>query len=135
MDAPGRPIACARTLCGPLHVLSIARPREKRENFFPRSLFYFFWKSILGIGESEQKLGHVMFPREAPQLRSDPVARIGSHRPDLYREGRQQRYRLDLNQDLSKFQRRNERRESKWDFVSRNVRYGIFPATPTKRAK
>ncbi len=62
-----------------------------------------------------------MFPREAPQLRSDPVARIGSHRPDLYREGRQQRHWIDLNQDLSKFWRRDERAESEWDLDSRNV--------------
>src|ERR1019366_6477429 len=55
--------------------------------------------------------------------------------PDLYRADRQQRYRLDLNQDLSKFRGRNERRESKWDLDSRNVPYGIFSATPKKRAK
>jgi hypothetical protein len=42
---------------------------------------------------------------------------------------------LDLNQDLSKFRDRNERRESKWELDSRNVPYGIFPATPKKRAR
>jgi hypothetical protein len=41
---------------------------------------------------------------------------------------------LDLNQDLSKFWRRNERAESKRDLVSHNVPYGIFRATPKKRA-
>jgi hypothetical protein len=76
-----------------------------------------------------------MFPREAPQLRSDPVARIGSHRPDLYREGRQQRHWIDLNQDLSNFWRLGERRESKWELDSRNVRSGIFSVTPKKRAR
>jgi hypothetical protein len=55
--------------------------------------------------------------------------------PDLYREDRKERYRLDLNQDLSKFRGRNERPESKWELDSRNVRYGIFSATPKKRAK
>jgi len=55
--------------------------------------------------------------------------------PDLHREDQQQRYRLDVNQDLSKFRSRNERAESNWELVSRNVPYGIFSATPKKRAK
>ena len=40
---------------------------------------------------------------------------------DLRREGQQQRRGLDLNQDLSKFWRHHERRESNWDLDSRNV--------------
>jgi hypothetical protein len=51
---------------------------------------------------------------------------IKSYADHVHREGRQQRYRLDLNQDLNKFRGRNERRESKWDLDSRNVPYGIF---------
>jgi hypothetical protein len=42
---------------------------------------------------------------------------------------------LDLNQDLREFWRRGERADSKWDLDSRNTHYGIFPATPKKRAR
>jgi hypothetical protein len=42
---------------------------------------------------------------------------------------------LDLNQDLTEFWSREERAESKWELDSRNVRYGIFSATPKKHAK
>jgi len=40
-----------------------------------------------------------------------------------------------LNQDLSKFRGGNERRESNWELDSHNTQYGIFRATPKKRAK
>jgi hypothetical protein len=43
--------------------------------------------------------------------------------------------RLAVNQDHSKFRGRSERRESKWELDSRNVRYGIFSASPKKRAR
>jgi hypothetical protein len=42
---------------------------------------------------------------------------------------------LHLNQDLSNFLGHRKRGESKWDFESRNVAYGIFRETPKKRAR
>ena len=78
-------------------------------------------------GERAEARAHAVFASDL-LLRDDPVSHLRYFLPDLYREDRQQRYRLDLNQDLSKFRGRNERRESKWDLDSRNVRYGIFVA-------
>jgi hypothetical protein len=42
---------------------------------------------------------------------------------------------VDLNQDRTELRSHNERGESKWELDSRNVPYGIFSATPKKRAK
>jgi len=53
----------------------------------------------------------------------------------MLRAAQYQRHWLDLNQDLSSFWNGNERRESKWELLSRNTHYGIFRATPKKRAK
>jgi hypothetical protein len=106
---------------------------ERADNFLLR-LFYFFLESISQIRQNEQKLGPIAFLQRGPQLQDDPVSRLRPLLRDPYREDRKQRYRLDLNQDLSKFRGRNERRESKWELDSRNVPYGIFSATCEKRA-
>ena len=97
-------------------------------------LFYFFLKSVFKIGESEQKLGRNAVFASDLLLRDDPITHLRALLPDLCREGRQQRYRPDLNQDRNKFWRNDERAESKWELDSRNVKYGIFRATPKKRA-
>jgi hypothetical protein len=77
----------------------------------------------------------VTFPREAVSCWKDPVARLGSRSNGPLHVGEYQRSWLDLNQNLSKFWRRDERAESEWDLDSRNVKYGIFCATPKKHAK
>ena len=100
-----------------------------------RLFIFFFWKSISRIREKEQKLGPITFLQRGPQLGDDPVShfRLVTTRPTL--QGPVQRRRRDLNQDRSNFFGRGKRRESKWDLDSRNVPYGIFSATPKKRAK
>ncbi len=107
--------------------------QERAGNFLP-GLFYFFLINFSNSGERAEARAYAVFASDLV-LRNDPVTHLRPLLPDLCREGRQQRYRLDLNQDLNKLRGRNERAESKWDLVSRNVDYGIFRATPKKRAK
>jgi hypothetical protein len=97
--------------------------------------FIFFLEFISQIRENEQKLGRMRFSQVTFCCGMTPYLIRDHFLPDLNREARQQRYRLDLNQDLSKFRGRNERPESKWELDSRNVPYGIFCATPKKRAR
>jgi hypothetical protein len=102
---------------------------------FCYAFYFFFWKSISRIREKEQKLGPITLLQRGPPLGNDPVShfRLVATRPTL--RGPVQRRRRHLNQDRSNFFGRGKRRESKWDLDSRNVPYGIFSATPKKRAK
>jgi hypothetical protein len=60
---------------------------------------------------------HISFPGELNDLIG------GSNAPSI------------LTTLSSRFGAREGRAESKWELDSRNVRYGIFSATPKKRAK
>ena len=75
----------------------------------------------------------------------DHAHRIGAERPSIarlphisfqtvayhpYLSGPASTKSLHLNQDLTNFLGRRKRGESKWDFDSRNVPYGILSATP-----
>ena len=108
-------------------------PRESRQ-FFAQAFLFFFGIHFSNSGERAEARAYAVFASDL-LLRDDPVSHLRYFLPDLSREGRQQRYRLDLNQDLSKFRDCHERAESKWELDSRNVDYGIFRATPKKRAK
>src|SRR5258706_8365302 len=108
--------------------------RERADNFLPRLFLFFFGIYFSNSGERAEARAYAVFTSDL-LLRTDPVTHLRPLLQDLCREGRQQRYRLDLNQDLNKFRGRNERRESKWDLDSRNTRYGIFFATPKNRPK
>jgi hypothetical protein len=110
------------------------RSRESLHLFY-LGCFYFFLRSISQIRESQHELGPIAFLQRGPQLGDDPVAhlRTPSTSPTLRRPAATMS--TDLNQDLNIFWSRNERAESKWDLDSRNVDYGIFRATPKKRAK
>src|ERR1700739_2796794 len=99
--------------------------REESRQFFCRGIFLIFFECLFQIWERAQKLGHIMFLRETLLLRDDPITHLMPLTTGPKREGRQQRYRPDLNQDLSNFWSRSERAESNWDLDSRNVRYGI----------
>jgi hypothetical protein len=107
---------------------------ERAGNFLPMPFLFFFGIHFSNSGERAEARAYAVFTSDL-LLRNDPVTHLRPLLQDLCREGRQQRYRLDLNQDLNKFRGRNERRESNWDLDSRNVPYGIFRATPKKRAK
>ena len=96
---------------------------ERAGNFLPMP-FLFFGIHFSNSGERAEARAYAVFTSDL-LLRDDPVSHLRYFLPDLSREGRQQRYRLDLNQDLSNFRGRNERRESKWDLDSRGAR----PAT------
>ena len=82
-----------------------------------------------------QKLGHIMVLREALLLRDDPIARPVS--PIAGLQARVSRNDIDpvLNHDLNKFRSCSETGDSNWDFASRKTHYGIFSATPKKRAR
>ena len=95
---------------------------------------FFFGIRFSNSGERAEARAYAGFASDL-LLRNDPVAHPSHFLPDPYREGRQPRFRLDLNQDLSKFRDCHEGAESNWDLDSRNVQYGIFCATPKKRAK
>jgi hypothetical protein len=52
---------------------TLACPR--RSPIFFQAIFLFFLESIFQIGESEYKLGLIVFPQEPPHLGDDPVGR------------------------------------------------------------
>ena len=70
----------------------------------------------------------------SPMLRGDPIGHRGQRIPVLTASVGSNDVGLDLNQDREKFWSSNERGESKWDLDSHNTQYGIFSATPKKRA-
>jgi len=106
---------------------------ERAGNFLPMPFLFFFGIHFSNSGERAEARAYAVFASDL-LLRDDPIAHLRPLSPDLYHEGQQQRHWTDLNQDLSNFWRLRERPESKWDLDSRNVRYGIFRATPKKRA-
>ena len=85
---------------------------ERAGNFLLMPLLFFFGIHFSNSGERAEARAYAVFIRDL-LLRDDPVAHLRPLTTDLHRDGRQQRYRIDLNQDLSKFRGRNERRESK----------------------
>src|SRR5664279_6431716 len=94
---------------------------ERADNFFAYAFSIFFWNSFLKFGRRAEARAYAVFASDL-LLRDDPVTHLRPLSPRPICEDRQQRYRLDLNQDLSKFRGRNERPESKWELVSRNDR-------------
>jgi hypothetical protein len=112
-----------------LNVVSDERPGN-----FCLDSFLFFLKSDSNRRQRAEARAYAVSATEK-QLRDDPVAHLRPRvRTYIVRVSSNIVF-LDLNQNLSNFWRRDERAESKRELDSRNVPYGIFCATPKKRAK
>jgi hypothetical protein len=108
---------------------------ERADSFSPGLFFYFFGIHFSNSGERAEARAYAVFASDL-LLRDDPVAHLRPLSPSPVSRGSGSNdIGLILTRILSKFQGRNERRESKWELDSRNTHYGIFRATPKKRAK
>ena len=107
---------------------------ERTDNFLPMPFLFFFGIHFSNSGERAEARAYAVFASDL-LLRDDPVTHLRPLSPRPISRGSAATTWLALNQDLSNFSRLDERRESKWELVSRNTQYGIFSETPKNRAK
>jgi hypothetical protein len=92
---------------------------------FSLCCFIFFLEAFFKIWESEHKLGAHRIGAERPSIARLPHISFQTVAYHPYLSGPASTKSLHLNQDLTNFLSRRKRGESKWDFDSRNVDYGI----------
>ena len=102
--------------------------------YFPRIFFYFF-EILSQIQGRAQTLGHIVFLQEAPLLRDDPIAHLGPLTAERAHESWQRRIDLILTKNSARIGVAASEVSQNGNRIRIKSEYGIFSATPKKRAK